>query len=459
MTAPHAVEAPVSPATVAAPAPNAGRAGDAAALVASQLVAAASTFGTGVVLARTLGPAGKGFVDVTLATATLLQMLSGLSLGSGVFFVTARGAVDHRRLLRVALAFSAAIGAAALLLLPLADTRVGGWLLPAVEPRLAALLVAGLLVALHAQQLLQGLAKGRGFFRAFGRSEVVARGGTLALVAGLALAATRSPTPYVVAFVAATLASAVLLTAATWRDAPRTTALPLRQIFVYSLPLYLGNVVQFLNYRLDVFFVKESVGLDGVGRYTVAVWIAQTVWLVPNALAALVLRAVAADPTSAATRDRVGLLHRGCLLLGVACAAVLALAAGPGLRLVFGDAFAASVPALLVLLPGTAVFSSVVILSAHLNGLGRQALTTWVACGSLVVTVVLNVLLVPRFGILGAALASTASYVVSAIATFLLVRRVSPELTVASLLLPTADDVRRLRDVVRARIARSDHAA
>lgn len=439
------------------------RASDAAWLVATQVVAAASTFGSGIVLARTLGPAGKGYVDLVLASATLLQMLGGLSLGSGVFFHVARGGVDHRRLIGAAILSALGLGLIVAVSLPaLAGTALGTLLLPGTARAQAAWLAVALVATLQLQQLLQGTAKGRSRFLSFGLSEVITRAGTLLLVVLLAVGAVRDPVVYLGAALAATVVSVAVLatdglrggTTAGATGGATGGALPLRAIVVYSLPLYVGNLVQFLNYRLDVFFVKAVVGLDGVGRYLVAVSLAQTLWLVPNALAALVLRAVAADPASPATRSVVALVTRGCLAVSAVGAIVIALLAGPGVQAIFGQAFESSVPALLLLLPGVALFSVVVTLSAYLNGLGRQALTTWVSCGALVVTIVLNALLVPRLGIAGAALASSASYLASAVATMWIVHRLTPELRIRELLLPGRADLVRLQTLVRQRPAR-----
>src|SRR5690606_12604212 len=53
-----------------------------------------------IVLARALGPSGKGAYDLVLATATLLATLFGLSLPTGVTYIVARGRATARHLVR-----------------------------------------------------------------------------------------------------------------------------------------------------------------------------------------------------------------------------------------------------------------------------------------------------------------------------------------------------------------------
>ena len=69
----------------------------------------------------------------------------------------------------------------------------------------------------------------------------------------------------------------------------------MKEALIYSLPLALGNSIQFLNYRLDLFVLNRFHGLYTVGVYTLAVSLAQLLWLVPANLATLILNRAAAD--------------------------------------------------------------------------------------------------------------------------------------------------------------------
>ncbi len=51
-----------------------------------------------VILARALGPEGKGAIDLYVMTASFVVLLTGLSIQSGVTYVVARGAISLRRL-------------------------------------------------------------------------------------------------------------------------------------------------------------------------------------------------------------------------------------------------------------------------------------------------------------------------------------------------------------------------
>jgi O-antigen/teichoic acid export membrane protein len=447
-----------SPAAATPPAGRARRSSsvrDAGYLVTSQVLASGFMFGLGIVLARALGPAGKGYYDIAVGSAMLLMTFLGFSLSSGIFYYAARGAFEHRRLLVVLLLVAVAQGGvAAAVLAGFGHHPLLSWMLPGGSVVPAALLIATLLAVLQGQQFVRAVATGRGRFDAFSLSEVLGRGAALLAVVMLAVAGVASPVPYVLVFALAMIGAVLWLGVVAWREPVTSSALPLAGMALYSMPLFVGNVVQFLNYRLDIFFLKGFLSLGAVGTYTVAVGIAQLLWLIPNALGSLVMRATAAHGGTEGVLRRVAEVNRFCLYLGMAAALGLAFAASVLLEAVFGRDFSGSMRPLLVLLPGVVLFCPTIVLSAYLNGIRKQVYTTWVACGSLVVTVVLNLLLIPRIGIAGAAAASTASYTVSSLVTTVLVLRLNRGTALGPFYLPQPADAQRVAALARGALAR-----
>jgi Na+-driven multidrug efflux pump len=69
-----------------------------------------------------------------------------------------------------------------------------------------------------------------------------------------------------------------------------------------------------------------------------------------------------------------------------------------------------------LLLPGVFTLSGAKILTSYLSGIGKPIYATWIAGGGLVLTVILDLFLIPRFGIAGAAAASSIVYTLTAAA-------------------------------------------
>jgi O-antigen/teichoic acid export membrane protein len=111
-------------------------------------------------------------------------------------------------------------------------------------------------------------------------------------------------------------------------------------------------------------------------------------------------------------------------LIGIAVAALpVALLTSPVMRLLYGAQFGPAVTPARVLLAGMLLAGGSGVASAYLYGRGTPGLNSIVLGAGLVITVVLDLLLIPRFGALGAAVASTAAYLsTDALLVYLLLR-------------------------------------
>ena len=220
-----------------------------------------------------------------------------------------------------------------------------------------------------------------------------------------------------------------------------------------ALPCYAANVAQFLNYKLDVFVVGFFAGTASVGRYTLAVSLAQLLWLMSNSVASVLLPKVAASTAGSDDRGSVGhtaRVTRLSLWATAFCGLALGVLGTQVIPLVYGEPFRPSVAALIWLLPGIVVFSVTNVLSAYIAGIGKPRLNLLVSGISLVVTITLDLALIPKFNIVGAAIASTVSYTLSALLSLLFfVRETGSPLR--DVLLPTSEDVKLLLSVVRLR--------
>jgi O-antigen/teichoic acid export membrane protein len=101
---------------------------------------------------------------------------------------------------------------------------------------------------------------------------------------------------------------------------------------------------------------------------------------------------------------------RHTLFLTLICALAMATLGPLVIRYLYGERFAGAVLPLLILLPGVVMLSQAYILYSDLNGRGKPEASAISALLALVVTVGLDFVLIPRYGIAGAAVASTCAY-------------------------------------------------
>ncbi|HME13009.1 MAG TPA: polysaccharide biosynthesis C-terminal domain-containing protein, partial [Candidatus Acidoferrum sp.] len=170
----------------------------------------------------------------------------------------------------------------------------------------------------------------------------------------------------------------------------------------------------FFNYRLDVFIVNYYLSTTDVGLYALGVIISEALWQLPNAAAVAIL------PRTARTLDKSGpaftsLVCRQVFALACISALVVAVLSPWLVPLVFGAKFAPSVAVIWWILPGTVALASAKVMSADLLARGMPEYSGIFAFVTLIVTVILDLLLIPRMGIRGAALASSLAYLVNSL--------------------------------------------
>jgi O-antigen/teichoic acid export membrane protein len=176
-----------------------------------------------------------------------------------------------------------------------------------------------------------------------------------------------------------------------------------------------------LNTRLDLVVLPAYVGSASVGLYSVAANVSLIVNQFATAFAALVLPSAARDPVGA-HRTVVRSLQVTILLAG-SVAVVLWLLATPALELVYGEDFGSAAEALRILLPGAVLYAGAAVLAAGLHGAGRPlAATISQAVGALVTFVGLLALL-PGRGIDTAAAVSTGAYATVFVAVLVAYKR------------------------------------
>lgn len=189
----------------------------------------------------------------------------------------------------------------------------------------------------------------------------------------------------------------------------------LKESFSYGSRLHLGNIAQFLNYRLDIFLVAYFLTPLQVGIYATATSLAERLWELPAAFQLVLLHNISKrDDKLAASAITAKASRFISGVIGIFCIA-LATLAYPFISLLYGQAYIEAAPILIILIPGIWTLSIGRLCAVHLAGSGRPQIATYGAVISLVATIMLDLLLIPSLGITGAAIASSISYVISSV--------------------------------------------
>jgi O-antigen/teichoic acid export membrane protein len=176
----------------------------------------------------------------------------------------------------------------------------------------------------------------------------------------------------------------------------------------FALPAYGGTAAAFVNYRANELIIAALLAPAQLGFYVMAVGLAERLWILTGAVA----NALLPHLTTSKNRDPAlpaAIARHVMVWTGAACLIVF-LVADPLVRLLFSDAFAEVAAPLRWLLPGIFMLSVGKVLVAELLAREKPSYASWATGVAAAVNVAGNVLLVPRLGITGSAIASSVSY-------------------------------------------------
>lgn len=397
---------------------------------------------TSLITARWLGPHGRGHYSVAVLVTTVVSFVPGIMTAAVTYF-TAGGQFHRPRILATTVLISSALGLLALalaaaLFIPFRHELFGG--LPAGYLALALVAVPFTVVGTDLAGLLRGLER----FGSF--SAAVLAGAILPLLGVLiALVAFDQGTGGAIAAysVGTSLAGLTALVLARRAVGPVAWSLDrdyARAAVAYGARAHPGSILGFLGYRIDVFLVNGYLSPAAVGFYSISVAVAERVLTVAEAASVVLFPRIAAERDWGVRARLTPMVSRTVLWMTVLIAGALFLISEPLVSLLYSGRFEPAVHPLQVLLLGMVATAPARILGADIAARGRPVLLSYVAAVGLAVNVALNVVLIPRFGISGAAWASTISYSAVAVLTTIVYLAVSGA-SLADVLVPRRSDL------------------
>jgi O-antigen/teichoic acid export membrane protein len=405
-----------------------------------------------VVLARALGPEGRGVTALYQAAVNLGFALLSLGIAPAVIYFVARREQTARQALECALSVTLAAVAAtalgALAVMALAGDRIEAEQVPFW---LAVLAVP----AVIQYRAVESVLRAQGRFGAMNALEVLLPLSILSCLLAVELTAgltvERAVYAWSLGFVPPVVAGYALVGVAAWPRRLARTML-LLPVLRFGVQAQLSNLIQLLNYRLDTFLILLFVNAAGVGLYAVGVSLSEGMWFIANSVAVVLLTNLTAGDEAYAARMTPVVCRNTLLVTGLA-SIVAAIAAPVVLPAIFGRDFEDAVQPFLWLLPGTVALAGTKILAAYVFSRGRPMINAWIALATLAVTVVADLALIPLFEVSGAAAATSLSYVLSLVLTAIAYRRLSGG-SIAAALLPRPADAALYVDGLRSLAAR-----
>jgi glycosyltransferase involved in cell wall biosynthesis/O-antigen/teichoic acid export membrane protein len=406
-------------------------------------------FVASVLIARALGPSGRGLYALPIAVLGIVMAFSHVGLEQSNVFLAAQK-VPLRSLWTNAIVAAALISLVAWAAIAAVDAVAGPSFfggLPTTWLVVTMAQIPFLLQALYWTGVLQLDGKLRGAVGATLAGTALHAAATVVLFAAGAL------TPFRV------LALAWVANGATWalllrmgsrsglNGAPVDRAL-LRRAIGFGLRVQVATTFTFLLLRVDQLLVQQLLGFRELGLYSLAVILAELLWLVTDPFAASLLphqvRAEGGD------ERRLGFATaRLAIVVGLVGGLAAWVLAPYAIRIAYGEAFVDATWPFRLLLPGVVALAVQRPLGAIVVKEGRIGLAAAMNASALAVNVGLNLVLLPWIGVVGASVASAATYATLAAGYVLATRR--PGIAGWRDLVPRRSDLGRLRGALRRR--------
>jgi O-antigen/teichoic acid export membrane protein len=379
-----------------------------------QLIALVSTT---VLVTRVTGAHGRGVYALVYSLSTLSSMVTALGISwAGIYYIGKR-LFPLKDVVATLLTVSIAASIVAMAGLAGAYILFQHSYFHDVSPTQAAVMLA--LTALF-QLTTTGASIVLGTNRPlhFTAITLVQFGATMVVQLVLALAGSLTATSALVALMIGAIASTVFGLLLVAREAPLSLGVDskiLRSFLNFGIRGYAANLMQFLNYRLDSLIVNGLAGVVSLGFYSISTAMAETLWYGANGFALVIFPHIAALDRKEANRI-TPVVCRNTVFMTLVGAVVMFAVSRQLILLAFGPGMMPALYPLWLLLPGIVTLAAAKVVSSYLSGIGKPTYSTYVAAGTVILTIGLDLLLIPRYGINGAAAASSIVYTCSAVA-------------------------------------------
>lgn len=401
---------------------------------------------TGILIARSLGPELRGQYGLVIYAVGLIS-LGHFGLAPAITYYTGKRELDKSKILTFVLVSAFALGITFSAIFYFVYPRIPGiW---TGIPRLT--MIIGL-TAVPFTLLIN-------FFNGFLMGQLKVRQQNivnllrgilyLLFIIALVLAMRGKVLAAIVSYTSAIVAAAILgLLLFTGKTKPaRTIELSFaKPFFNYGIKAYLVIVFTFLNYRLDILLVKHFLTNSDVAFYQIAVNAAERLWYIPNALKNVLLPTLLMMNRGSA--EFTAKVCRNSLLIMSILSLVLLFFGKFFVVFLYGQEYYRVAHALYSILWGITITTLFKVLSADFAARRQLGILGFAAGTGVAVNVVANLYLIPRFGIVGAGVATSLSYtILSIILVIFFVRQ--RKVKVREILFPIRDDFSSYREVFK----------
>jgi len=393
--------------------------------VATQFITLAASVLTSIVTARVLGPEGKGQLTLILLVPMLSMTFGRMGIGHAVNYYASKTSATKLIVNSFILSLVISLFLVAVTL-PIANS-LKNIFFKEIDTSLIIIItcfVPFYILNNHFISLLQGLYKIKIRNLLLVTQSVVNFILLILLTGVLFLNLESALAASIAALILVVILSAIYLLKDLKTEEIRLDFNLMKQLLNFGFKSHIGNILKDLSYRSDILIISYFLSARDVGYYAIAVTIAEVLWKIPDAVGTVLLPRVAQMNSSSARLFTPVVSRIVFIPVLLACLLILLLSR-PIIIFAFGKDFIPAIPVLIILLPGILAFAIWKIIANDLLAQGHPVKYSFTSGVALVTMILLDLLLIPKFGINGAAIASTLSYIAATVSIIYIYTRLT----------------------------------
>jgi O-antigen/teichoic acid export membrane protein len=372
--------------------------------------------GVGIITARFLGPAGRGLFYTSVQAPGLINTVGTLSIGEGLIYHIGKGKIKSDQIFgtvfMMVLGFTLVLSIIFYFLISLLNQHFFYQLPDKVIPLLFFLIPATMTEYFSASAL-----RGLKVFSIVNKLTIVTRTNIFIFILTSLTFWSADLYRTIFAYAIALTLNALLYFIVLFYQSKFRFSISsneLNNVIRYSAKVHIGSLLTEVEYRLDIFILLFFLNATAVGIYSIGVTIAQILWYVSNSVNTVLFPYLTSTSKKNVDFFTVRVLKYN-FFINIFILFGLIIIGFPLVNLLYGTMFSEAYFVFLVLSPGLLSDTIARSLAAWLKGTNRTLTLSKISSVSLVVNILFCIILIPYWGVYGAAISSVISYTLRAV--------------------------------------------
>lgn len=378
----------------------------------SKIVRLLISIAVSVVIARLLGPEGKGQYTIALLIPSLSFIFMGMGLGESIVYFIGKKEISEKSVLGTVSLLYLLISSVTFVALYFLLGAYGARLLPGLTPmmmKVALFMVFPYIFISTFDHFF--LAKNKVYL--YGLVDVL--NGLLLLMLLITLYFKSIPVDaglvllgeLIITGLLCLYSASAILKIIGWPDF-KNVYKNSKTLVSYGAKVNVTNILSFVHVRADSFMINYLLNPFSVGIYSVAVNITEQIWLIPRSISKILFKEVSLGGEET---DKLTLVVlKATIFLSFLMAVFIAIVGLPLIRILYSADFVGAYLPMCILLVGVVASAGSRIITSAFHGSGDTNSAIKASVASVPLNIGLNLFMIPWLGIVGAAITTMISY-------------------------------------------------